>query len=665
MRDDCRDTLECGPKGPTAAGLGFLHGAGHVAGLIRRLDAASCPLGAVEEWSATLRSVLGTVLPARAQIVVFWGEDYVALYNDAYAPSIGDKHPRALGRPARESWGELWDTLAPMLDGVRTSGETLHARDLRFLTDRHGYLEEVFFDISYSAVHEGATVAGVLCIVTETTGRVLAARRMDALRGAALRLAAATSPESACAAALETLVTQNPADLPWARILLVGSEGLAEVAAHGTAAATGHPVAPEMEDAVSAVLRDATPREVPGGLALPLVTSTGVAGVFLAGLNPNLLLAGDYGGFLGLAAGQISLAVTRLRREEEERRTAALLRESEALFRNMADHVPVMIWMTEPDGRCSYLNRRWYDFTGQSPGDGLGYGWADMVHPEDRALASDTAARSMAAGRPFQIEYRLRAADGSYGWVIDAARPRLDGQGRFAGFIGSVLDIGDRRRAEEARDLLSRELSHRIKNIFMVTGGLAALTARGDPAAAAFAGRLQARLRALSLAHDLVRPELPAGPTAGGMPVTGPAPQPPTLHGLIRALLAPYSERIGDGTDLARVAVMGADGPVGFAAANALALVLHEQATNAVKYGALSTTEGRLCIETRLDDGALWLEWRETGGPRVAGPPERPGFGTLLAGRSLSGQVGGWMDQDWRSEGLVVRLSVPATGLAR
>lgn len=662
MRKQIRIIQETGPGGPTSEGLGFLHGAGEAGALIRGLDAATCPLGPPGEWSATLRCVLGTLLPAQAQIVVLWGEDYVALYNDAYAPSIGTKHPRALGRPARENWGELWDTLAPMLDRVRRGEGTLQGRDLRFLIDRHGYLEEVFFDVSYSAVHEGAGVAGILCIVNETTGRVLAARRMAALRAAALRLAAATSAAGACAAALERLAAENPSDLPWGRILLAGTGGLAEVAAHGTAPAeaAGGP----MEDAIRAVLRDATPRELPGGLALPLATGSGVAGVFLAGLNPNLRLGGDYGGYLGLAAGQISLAVTRLRREEEERRAAARLRESEARFRSMADHVPVMIWMTEPDGRCSYLNQRWYDFTGQTPDGGLGYGWAEMVHPEDRAAASDTAARCIAAGQPFQIEYRLRAADGSYSWVIDAAGPRTDGEGRFAGFIGSVLDIGDRRRAEEARDLLSRELSHRIKNIFMVTGGLAALTARGDPAAEDFAARLQARLRALSLAHDLVRPELPAGPAAGaqahGAIGTGPAPQPPTVHGLIRSLLAPYAEQ-----DEARVALTGADGPVGFAAANALALVLHEQATNAVKYGALSTPEGRLRIETRMEEGALWLEWHESGGPRVPGPPARPGFGTLLAGRSLSGQVNGRMEQDWRPEGLVVRLIVPAAGLGR
>ena len=659
MSDEIREEHEGGPKGPTAGGLGFLHGAGEVGTLIGRLDEASCPLGAPEGWSATLRCVLGTLLPSRAQVALLWGEDYVALYNDAYVPAIGTKHPQALGRPARENWGEIWDILAPMLDGVRRTGETLEARDLRFLIDRHGYLEEVFFDISYSAVHEDGGVAGILCIVTETTGRVLAARRMAALRAAALRLAGAASPASACAAALETLAAENPHDLPWGRILLAGPGGVGVVAAHGEegtpagAGTTGDGAgALVLAEAVESVMRDATAREVPGGLALPLVAGGGVAGVLLAGLNPNLRLAGDYGGYLGLAAGQISLAITRLRREEEERRAAAALRESEARFRSMADHVPVMIWMTEPDGPCSYLNRRWYEFTGQVPGAGLGYGWAEMMHPEDRAAASDTAARAIAERLPFQVEYRLRAADGTYSWVIDAAAPRLDGEGRFAGFIGSVLDIGDRRRAEEARDLLSRELSHRIKNIFMITGGIAAITARGDKAAEAFAARLQARLHALSLAHDLVRPE----PSAGGAP---PPPR-PTMHGLLRALLAPYADPAGG-----RVTLQGEDGPVGYTAANALALVLHEQATNAVKHGALSSPAGRLRIATRLEGGMLLLEWRETGGPPVPGPPTRQGFGTVLAARSLGGQIQGRMEHDWRPEGLVMHLAVPLSQLLR
>jgi PAS domain S-box-containing protein len=654
-----RDLQHIGLHGPISRGLGFLHGAGSAGELIRGLDATNSPLGPPEFWSATLRCVLGIALPSRAQIAIFWGEDQLAVYNDAFAPSLGSMHPRAMGRPAREAWGEMWDGLGPMLEGVRRGGETVAGQDMRFLADRHGYREEVFFDISCSAVHEDEGVAGVMCVVSETTGRVLADRRLRALRAAGLRLAAAAGIGEACAAALEAIAAENPADLPWGRMLLAGEAGLSVVAAHG--AAPGVPLAMEAPmEALEAVLRDGLPRELPGALALPLMAGSAVVGIFLAGLNPYQRLAGDYGSYLGLATGQVSFAIARLRRAEEEERGAALLRESESLFRTMADHVPVMIWMTEPDGRCCYLNRRWYAHTGQEPGAGLGLGWMEAVHPEDRAGRLAVATPAIAARRPFQIEYRLRCADGSYTWVIDSAAPRLDAEGRFSGYIGSVLDIGDRRRAEEARDLLARELSHRIKNIFMVTGGLAALTARGDPAAEVFAALLQARLRALSLAHDLVRPELGAVPSGGGS----------TVHGLLRALLAPYAEAPHADSPLAasggvRVAVEGQDAPMGYVAASTLALVLHEQATNAVKYGALSRPSGRVRIVTRMGAGVLELEWIETGGPAVTGPPVRQGFGTVLAGRSLRGQVQGHMEHDWRAEGLVMRLFVPAAGLAR
>jgi PAS domain S-box-containing protein len=635
-----------------AEGLGFLRGAGQAGGLIRELDYTNCPLGPPESWPSALCGVLGIALPSRAQIAIFWGEDYVTFYNDAYATVIGAKHPRAMGRPARESLGEAWGVLRPLLDGVRRTGKTLGAKDLRLLINRHGYLEEVFCELSYSAVYEDDAVAGIMCISTETTGRVLADRRLRALRAIGLGLASAGSADEACTAVLDAMTAENPHDLPWSRILL-GREGwLSTVASHG---ADDGPKGEALDEVLEAVWRDATPREIPGGLALPVMAGGTVAGVFLAGLNPNQPMAGDYGSYLGLAAGQISQAITRFHRQEEECRAASLLRESETRFRNMADHAPVMVWVTDREANCTYLSDRWYAFTGQTSGTGLGLGWLGAIHPEDRPGAAEAFARATEAESAFRVEYRLRAADGSYNWVIAAAAPRRDGEGRFAGFTGSVLDISDRRRAEEARDLLARELSHRIKNIFMVTGGLAALTARGDKAAEAFAARLQARLRALSLAHDLVRPETPEAGGAAPMPARG-----LTVHGLLRALLTPYADSGGG-----RVVMEGEDRPVGYAAANALALVLHEQATNAVKYGALSSPVGRLRVTTWVEDEVIHLEWREAGGPRVPGPPVRRGFGTVLAARSLTGQVHGQIEHDWRPEGLVVRLALPLAGLMR
>src|SRR5690349_22222787 len=143
--------------------------------LIRTHDWSKTPLGPTFKWPDQLRAVVDLMLPSHAQIVLFWGPEFVALYNDAYAPTIGDKHPRALGRPARENWAELWDDLEPLLRRVLETGETVFAKDRPFYIERHGYPENVHFDISYSPVRsDTGEIDGVLCIVSETTERVVA-----------------------------------------------------------------------------------------------------------------------------------------------------------------------------------------------------------------------------------------------------------------------------------------------------------------------------------------------------------------------------------------------------------------------------------------------------------------------------------------------------------
>ncbi|MEW9855322.1 PAS domain S-box protein [Novosphingobium sp. M1R2S20] len=123
--------------------------------------------------------------------------------------------------------------------------------------------------------------------------------------------------------------------------------------------------------------------------------------------------------------------------------------ESEARFRNMADHAPVMMWVTDATGACTYLNRSWYTFTGQSHEEAEGFGWLDATHPEDKAAAEQAFLDANRARMPLRIEYRLRRADGTYRWVIDAAAPRFGDDREFLGFAGSVIDIDTRRDNEE------------------------------------------------------------------------------------------------------------------------------------------------------------------------------------------------------------------------
>lgn len=124
------------------------------------------------------------------------------------------------------------------------------------------------------------------------------------------------------------------------------------------------------------------------------------------------------------------------------------VRASEARFRTFADTAPAMLWVTEPDGSCSFLSRAWYEFTGQTEAAGLGFGWLDAVHPDDRVASHDTFLDANARHQPFALEHRLRRVDGEYRWVVDTGRPRTGPDGEFLGYIGAVFDIDDRKRAE-------------------------------------------------------------------------------------------------------------------------------------------------------------------------------------------------------------------------
>ncbi|OAN63582.1 hybrid sensor histidine kinase/response regulator [Sphingomonas sp. TDK1] len=147
--------------------------------LIASRDWSGSPLGAPETWDLSLRNALALILPSHAQIALFWGPDYIAVYNPAYAQTIGNKHPQAQGSIAREHWAETWDDLGPMLHYVRETGKTLSAHDRRFYTERHGYGEIVHFDISLSPVFDAAgAVGGVMSVVSETSERVKTEQRL-------------------------------------------------------------------------------------------------------------------------------------------------------------------------------------------------------------------------------------------------------------------------------------------------------------------------------------------------------------------------------------------------------------------------------------------------------------------------------------------------------
>jgi DNA-binding NarL/FixJ family response regulator len=186
-------------KSPTRAhDLDFLTDSGEVARRMRSLDWSKTPLGPIQRWPQSLKTSVSICLASRFPIVMYWGPDYVVLYNDAYGAILGSKHPRALGQTCRECWSEIWDTIGPMLDGVVKSGQATWSHDLLLLLERHGYPEECYFSFSFSPVRiETGAVGGVFTAVMETTDKVIGERRLRTLRDLAARAVDAnTEPEA-------------------------------------------------------------------------------------------------------------------------------------------------------------------------------------------------------------------------------------------------------------------------------------------------------------------------------------------------------------------------------------------------------------------------------------------------------------------------------------
>ncbi|HTZ45801.1 MAG TPA: PP2C family protein-serine/threonine phosphatase [Jatrophihabitans sp.] len=297
---------------------------GELGRLMSELDWAATPLGPIETWPQSLISSLSILLASKAQIVMFWGPDYIALYNDAYAPTIGDKHPDALGRPASVYWAELWEMLEPMLAGVRTSGEAFSGSDYLFNIARHGYLEEVYFDISYDPVRvEDGSVGGVFCIVSETTSRVLNERRMRLLSRVNAHLADATDVTGVLKGFLDALGEDLP-DLPFLRLLLSESrpEGLPAIVDVG-------PVPGHLLDHQPDGLRRPEDLLVNGAVAavaVPLRAGGGTdLGVAVLGVNHQYQLDDAYRQFLASIAERLATVLLNAQVYESEHRLAATL----------------------------------------------------------------------------------------------------------------------------------------------------------------------------------------------------------------------------------------------------------------------------------------------------------------------------------------------------
>jgi len=390
--------------------------------LVAAHDWTSTSLGPIEGWPQSLRTMLGFLLRSPVPMVMLWGESGIMLYNDGYSVFAGGRHPELIGMPVREGWPEVAAFNHNVMK-VGLAGGTLAYKDQELTLYRYGRAEQVWMNLDYSPVLDDAgKPAGVLAIVIETTERVAAERELHEARDRSRGVLDNMGDAFALLDHDLRIVEMN------AEAWRFESRPRNEVI--GKTHWEAHPDAdPALGELYRRAMADQTPAMLEHRYVWPDGRET----------------------WIDMRAYPVEHGLAVFYRDISDRkRDEAAIAESEARFRNMADQTPVMMWVTDPSGYCTYLNRRWYEFTGQDVGAGEAYGWLDAVHPEDRALAERAFVAANAEQKDYRVEFRIRRADGTYRWTIDAAAARFAADGTYLGYVGSVIDIDERREAEAA-----------------------------------------------------------------------------------------------------------------------------------------------------------------------------------------------------------------------
>ena len=272
-----------------------------------------------------------------------------------------------------------------------------------------------------------------------------------------------------------------------------------------------------------------------------------------------------------------------------------------------------------------------------------------IIIPDDRLEEETTIIGSIRRGEPVRhFETVRRRKDGSLVDISLTVSPVRDGGGRIIGASKIARDITEMRAAADRQLLVLREMNHRIKNLFALTTGLVTLSARGAASVEQLTTDLADRIASLARAHHLTLADMAGDPGEGAT----------TLKDLLHAIVAPHEE-----SSSSRIRIDGCDVPVSARALPSLALLFHELATNAAKYGALSPNGGKLAIAINTDDETLGVRWVETAPAMQSGTPAREGFGSHLEKASIKG-LRGTIERDWRPEGLAIKIRFPLSQLS-
>lgn len=435
--------------------LSFLQGGGEMGVLTRAFDWSSTPVGTPDTWPTNLRLTVAMILRSKFPMFLWWGDDLIQFYNDAYRPSLGNngKHPQALGQKGKDCWPEIWDTISPLINQVRITGEATWSEDQLIPIYRNGQLEDVYWTFGYSAItNEDGHTDGVLVVCTETTEAVNARRKMEEAKR-----------EVEWQKRLYETITDSTPDLiyvfdlnyrfTYANAALLSMWGKTWEAAIGRGLLENgyEPWHAELhEREIDHVV--ATKEPVRGEVIFPhaVLGQRVYDYIFVPVLSEN----GDVEAVAGTTRD-----ITELKLANQS------ITESEERFRNLADDSPIFVFIVGPDplAPVNYWNKTWLQYTGQSMEQAVSTAWNGIIHEEDIPLVMKHYTPAFESREPYFIpSIRVKRYDGEYRWHSFKGHPRYLPNGAFNGYVGVGIDIHDQKLTENMLEKSERNLRSMI-----------------------------------------------------------------------------------------------------------------------------------------------------------------------------------------------------------
>ena len=587
---------------------------------IQAFDWTATRLGPLASWPQSLRTAVDIVTASAVPMLLLWGEDGIMIYNDGYARIAGSRHPDILGAPVLQAWPEVADFNRRVLE-VGLSDETLSFKDKHLVLKRRGEPEDVWMNLDYSPVKdEAGAVAGVLAIVVETTAWVMAGRAHRESESRFRTLADNMAQFAWMADADGSIFWFNKRWFDYTGTTLEEMKGWGWRKVH-------HP--DHVDHVVEKISRCFETGEVWED-TFPLRRHDGTYRWFLSRAMP---IRDEKTDKVVRWFGTNTDITEHLMEAERNAQLATIVSTSPDAIISLSENGCVMSWNSGAERI-------------------FGYTADEIIGRSERILFAESADQefeekyqNLRLGQNVRLRDAVRRRkDGTLVDVAINAAPMRRSDGRVIGFSAVLRDITERKRVEKHLRVVMRELSHRTKNLLAVIMAMVRQTARKSNDVAVLQSELIQRLQSMSASHDLLVAEDWAGAS---------------IEGLVRAVLDPF---VGNSSET--LECEGSRVFVNATAAQNLGLALHELATNAAKYGALSTPQGRVRVTWSFEPDGLGLprlviKWVERGGPAVTSP-EVKGFGHVVIERVAAQALDANVSYEFAKEGVRWSIALPS-----